>query len=175
MTDTLSPSNPVKPPAEPTPPGGPAAFDFIPAHPQHRGPSFGPVFKALAWCMNAALLFWMLRLRLPWGQSLTVWAWAAWAMMFYSTWVVQRSRLRIGDGLIAQDWMWRKQVAICDLASLRLIRVRGLEWLMAPRVYTRTLQGRPMVFYCADPMLLSEFERMGRELASWREKILRGD
>ena len=150
------------------------AFVFEPTPPQLIGPAFGPVFKVLAWLINAALLVWMLRLQLPWGQGATVWAWAAWAMMGYTAWTVQRSRLHIDRERIEQDWMWRKQIAIADLSYLKLIRVRGLEWLLAPRVYARTMQGSFAVFYCADQVLLAEIERMALELTRWRENIIHG-
>lgn len=152
----------------------PAVFAFELAQPHLQGPAFSPVFKALAWGISAGLLAWMLRLQLPWGQGATVWAWAAWVLITYTAWTVQRSRLHIRTGWIEQDWIWRRQMAIADLAYLKLIRVRGLEWLMAPRVYARTMQGSFVVFYCADAAVLAELARMTAELNQWREKIIRG-
>lgn len=154
-------------------PLGPPVFVFAPSLPHLSGPAFGPVYRTLAWGMVAVLLFWMLRLRLPWNQ--TALAWAAWATLCYTAWVVQRSQLRIDAQHISQDWMWRKQMALAELASLKILRVRGLEWLMAPRIYARTLQGRFTVFYCADPVLLAEIERMRHELTLWRTRVLKGE
>lgn len=166
MTEPLSPA--------PGPTGGPPAFVFTPSQPSLSGPAFGPIYKALAWGMAAALLVWMLRLQLPWRQGNAALMWAAWALLAYTAWVVQRSQLRLDTQRISQDWMWRKQMAIAELASLKILRVRGLQWLMAPRIYVRTLQGRFAVFYCADPLLLAEFERMRQELDLWRTRILHG-
>ena len=152
----------------------PPVFAFEPSQAQLSGPSFGPLFKALTWFIIAALLVWMLRLQLPSSNAATVWAWAAWITLAYTAWTVQRSQLHIGHDAIAQDWMWRKRLAVADLAYIKLIRVRGLEWLMAPRVYARTMQGSFAVFYCADKALLAEFERMAQELAQWRTRIIEG-
>ena len=51
-----------------------------------------------------------------------------------------------------------------ELAYGRLIRVRGLEWLIAPRLYVRTLTGKFTVFYAASPDMIREFERLVAEL-----------
>ena len=33
-----------------------------------------------------------------------------------------------------QRWIWDKHMALDDLAFGKLIRVRGLDWLIAPRL-----------------------------------------
>lgn len=131
--------------------------------------AFSPALRALAWLLSAGLLAWMLRLQLPLRQGLTVWAWAAWAMMVWTCWTLQTSRLRLSAQAIEQDWIWRRRIALQELASLRLLRVRGFEWLLAPRLYARSLQGSLVVFYCADPAVLDELERMARELRLWQQ------
>ena len=50
-----------------------------------------------------------------------------------------------------------------ELAYGKLIRVRGLEWLIAPRLYVRTLTGKFAVFYAASPEMVVEFERLVSE------------
>lgn len=162
------------PMTEPLPTFGPPAFAFTPSQTKLSGPSFSPAFKALTWFIIAALLLWMLRLQLPWGQTATTLAWSAWAMLGFTAWTVQGSRLHIGHGLMAQDWMWRKQMGIADLSYLKVLRIRGLEWLFAPRVYARTQQGKFAVFYCADESVLNELERMRQELESWRNHVIHG-
>ena len=150
----------------------PPTFAFEPSHAELSGPAFSPFFKALAWGISLALLVWMLRLQLAWGHSATTWAWAAWVLVTLTAWTVQRSRLHILADRIEQDWLWRKQTATAELATLKLIRVRGLEWLLAPRAYARTLQGKPAVYYCADPVLQAELERMAAELTLWRQRLM---
>ena len=55
-----------------------------------------------------------------------------------------------------------------ELAYGKIIRVRGLEWLIAPRLYVRTLMGKFAVFYAADPKMLAQFERLVLELKAFR-------
>ena len=55
-----------------------------------------------------------------------------------------------------------------QLAYTQLIRVKGLEWLIAPRFYVRTLTGKFAVFYIADPALQSECERLALQLQDFR-------
>ena len=43
-----------------------------------------------------------------------------------------------------------------------------LDWLIAPRLYVRTLLGKFAVFYAADPSMLAEFERLLAELKAFR-------
>ena len=61
------------------------------------------------------------------------------------------------------------RMAYDDLAYATLIRVRGLEWLLAPRFYVRTLVGKFAVFYVSDPALWQECERMAHELKTFRQ------
>jgi len=46
--------------------------------------------------------------------------------------------------------------------------VRGLEWLIAPRLYVRTLMGKFAVFYASSPEMVAEFERLVSELKTFR-------
>jgi len=55
-----------------------------------------------------------------------------------------------------------------ELAYGKLIRVRGLDWLIAPRLYVRTLMGKFAVFYAASPAMVAEFERLVAELKEFR-------
>ena len=57
-----------------------------------------------------------------------------------------------------------------NLAYAKLIRVRGLDWLIAPRLYVRTLDGKFAVFYAASPQLLKAFERLGSSLKTFRQQ-----
>ena len=55
-----------------------------------------------------------------------------------------------------------------DLAYCKLIRVRGFEWLIAPRLYTKTYAGKLAIFYASSPAMISEFQRMESELKALR-------
>jgi len=54
------------------------------------------------------------------------------------------------------------------LVSVLVWGLRGLDWLIAPRLYLRTLPGKFAVFYLADPALLAESQRLVRELKAFR-------
>ena len=60
-------------------------------------------------------------------------------------------------------------MAYDELAYAKLIRVRGLEWLMAPRFYVRTLLGKFAVFYVSSADVQAECERLRAELATFRD------
>ena len=143
------------------------AFGFKPSQENLSGSAFSVTFKALTWGMSLALLIWMLRLDLPLGQSGTTWAWTAWAMIVYSAWVIQTSRMHVDSDQLHQDWIWAKKMAFSDLVFIQVIRIPWLEWLLAPRVYARSFQGKAIFFYCADPMVLAELSRLTEEHKQW--------
>ena len=124
------------------------------------GPAFGPLFKALAWAMSLGLVAWTWRLGIDWRSSHGAWVAVACAMLVCIAWFIQTSRTQIDAQGIEQTWMWRRQVALRELALLKVMRVPGLEFLIAPRIYARTLSGRFHFFYCHDPRVLEEFRRI---------------
>jgi hypothetical protein len=153
---------------------GPAPFRFEPTQPGMNGPAFTPAFKVLVTVIVVIGAAWMASL---WhagafgasGHSTgVVWLISGLVLMIYTWWHILRSRTRIDTTALQQTWVWDKKLDLRDLAYCRLIRVRGLEWLIAPRLYARTLLGKFAVFYAADPMMLADFERLVREVADFR-------
>jgi hypothetical protein len=69
---------------------------------------------------------------------------------------------------IEQAWVWKKRVELSDLAYAKLIRVPGFEWLIAPRLYTKTFSNKLSVFYASDTAMLNEFQRLSSELQAYR-------
>lgn len=128
------------------------------------GAAFGPLFKALAWAMSLGLGAWTWRLEMDWRSSHGAWVALAWAMLVCIAWFIQRSRTTLDAQGIEQSWMWRRQVALRELALLKVMRVPGLEFLIAPRIYARTLSGRFHFFYCHDRRVLEEFGRLSEAL-----------
>ena len=55
-------------------------------------------------------------------------------------------------------------MALREFAFLKVMRVRGLEWLVAPRIYARNLGGTFVFFYCYDRALLDEFASLAEAL-----------
>lgn len=134
---------PYKPPAQPW-----------------RGQAFGPVFKALAWGMVLALLTWFWRLGMDWQSRQGLLCALVLAMMAFTAWHIQRSRITLDPEAIEQTWMWRRRVALQELAFVKVMRIRGLEHLIAPRIYVRNLGGTFTFFYCHDRAMLDEFARL---------------
>jgi hypothetical protein len=96
------------------------------------------------------------------------WPLAALGVILYTWWYIVTSRTTLTAEKLHQSWMWDKKLELRDLAYCKLIRVPGLDWLIAPRLYARTLMGKFAVFYAADPAMLAEFERLVAELKAFR-------
>lgn len=139
-------------------------YPYAPPTPSMSGSAFGLVFKALAWFILLALLFWSTRLNFDWRSSQGALVAAAWAMLAFIAWHIQRSRTVLDSEKIEQTWMWRRRMALRELAFIKVMRVRGLEFLIAPRIYARNLGGTSTFFYCNDRALLDEFARLSAAL-----------
>lgn len=154
---------------------GPPPFRFTPSQgPSMQGPAFSSFFKLLAVALALGMTYWFARLWLDGkvaGGAVSILSWflAALAMILFTVWHILRSFTTLDSAHIQQTWMWNKSMPLRELAYGKLIRVRGLEWLIAPRVYLRTLEGKFAVFYSADPAMIAEFERLLRELATFRK------
>ncbi|MDB5873421.1 MAG: hypothetical protein JWQ07_2863 [Ramlibacter sp.] len=138
-----------------------------------QGPAFSPFFKLLAGALVLGISYWFVRLGLDGkvvGGAVSIMSWflAALAMLLYTCWHILRSVTTLDGERLQQTWVWQKKMDLRELAYGKLIRVRGLEWLVAPRLYVRTLMGKFAVFYAADPRMISEFERLVAELKAFR-------
>jgi hypothetical protein len=154
---------------------GPAPFRFEPSQGDAvEGQAFSLPFKLLATVIVGGCAFWLAQL---WsvgalGTAKTGglgWFLAGIALMGWTWFHIMTSRTRIDRQGLHQRWIWDKQMAFDDLAFGKLIRVRGLDWLIAPRLYVRTLVGKFAVFYAATPELIAEFERLVAELKQARK------
>lgn len=153
---------------------GPAPFRFEPSGGDAvEGQAFSLPFKLLATVIVGGCAFWLAQL---WsvgalGSARTGglgWFLAGIALMGWTWFHIMTSRTRIDRQGLHQRWIWDKHMAFDDLAFGKLIRVRGLDWLIAPRLYVRTLVGKFAVFYAATPELIAEFERLVAELKQAR-------
>ncbi|MDQ0571583.1 hypothetical protein QFZ42_003417 [Variovorax paradoxus] len=154
---------------------GPAPFRFEPSRGDAvEGQAFSLPFKLLATVIVGGCAFWLAQL---WsvgalGSARTGglgWFLAGIALMAWTWFHIMTSRTRIDRQGLHQRWIWDKHMALDDLAFGKLIRVRGLDWLIAPRLYVRTLVGKFAVFYAATPELIAEFERLVAELKQARK------
>ena len=159
-----------------TPPLGPPPFRFAPEGGTLRAAAFSRFFRLLATGLVAATGAWMFQLwqsgkLTPEGMSTASalgWPLAGLAVMAYTWWHIQTSKTSLSAEGLHQTWIWDKKMELRELAYAKLIRVPGLDWLIAPRLYVRTLLGKFAVFYCADRAMLAEFERLTRELQAFR-------
>jgi hypothetical protein len=153
---------------------GPPPFRFTPEPgPVLRGPAFTPFFKALVTVVVFGCAYWMAQLWMS-GRAgeehrqLMYWFAAGLAMMLWTWWSVVRSVTTVSSEQLHQTWVWDKKMELRELAYAKLIRVPGLDWLIAPRLYVRTLLGKFAVFYAADPAMVRELDRLVRELRAFR-------
>jgi hypothetical protein len=152
-------------------------FRFTPSSgPSVEGPAFARVFRVATALFVASLGFW---LALVWivensrghgGSGLLAWFFAAFAMCVYFLYWILKSRTSIDSQAVHQSWYTDKHVAIADIKEVGVLRVRGLDWLVTPRVHVRTLMGKFAIFHAADPAVLAEFERLARELQAFRRR-----
>lgn len=131
-------------------------------------PAFSLPFKILAIAMVTLALAWATHMwntgLLEWTVQSSGWLVAALAMMSYTVWHIINGITTLDDKALQQTWVWRKRVELPELAYAKLIRVRYLEWLIAPRLYTRTFSNKLAVFYAISPAMLQEFQRIEQAL-----------
>ncbi len=173
-------SHDTPPPASVEPRAKPSIepFRFQPQPELLEGPAFSRSFQMITGLIVLGSAYWLLSL---WqqgkfggdtglaGLKAAGWFIVAWALLAWTAWHVVQSRVRIDAQGIHQTWIWDKHMVFDDLAFAKLIRIRGLEWLMAPRLYVRTLVGKFAVFYVTDATVLAECERLSAELKAFRQ------
>lgn len=155
---------------------GPTPFAYTPqAGPSIEGAAYSLTFKAVTTLAVFGMGFW---LALTWlaerakgtgGSTLLMYFFAALVMLVFFWWWILASRTRIDEKGLHQTWYTDKHVAMADLALVSVVRIRGFEWLIAPRVHARTLMGKLTVFQAADPALLDEFQRLSQAVQAFRQ------
>ena len=157
---------------------GPKPFVFLPTTDPLEGPAFSRAFQAITWVTLLGSGYWLLSL---WQQGkfggetgldglrAAGWFVLGWGLLAWTTWHVMFSHCRLDATGIHQTWIWDKHMSYDELAYAKLIRIRGLEWFMAPRFYVRTLLGKFAVFYVSSPHVQQECERLSAELSAFRE------
>ena len=157
---------------------GPAPFRFELQAEKVEGAAFSVTFKTLTFAVVLFCGYWLLSLWLQGkfggaanleGLRIAGWFILGWGLLACTAWFVVISRISLDTTGITQSWMWTKHFDFDDLAIAQPIRVRGLEWLIAPRLYVRTLAGKFSVFYVSDTTVLLEMERLSLELKAFRQ------
>jgi hypothetical protein len=133
------------------------------------GKAFSVAFRMLALLLVEGVAWWAYVL---WsngklGTSVTtsmLWLVAALVLMAITVFYVFRSVTSISTTHLKQSWIWDKEMLVSDLAYAKLIRLRGFEWLIAPRLYARTHGGKFASFYASTPDVLLQFEKIHNKL-----------
>ena len=156
----------------------PAPFVFHPQGGDVSGPAFSRSFKAITMLTVLGSGYWLISL---WqqgkfggdtgldGLQSAGWFVLGWGLLAWTAWHVMTSTARLTHEGLHQSWVLDKHMAYDELAYAKLIRVRGLEWFMAPRFYVRTLAGKFSVFYVTSPDVMAECERLSHELSEFRQ------
>ena len=134
------------------------------------GKAFSVAFRVLALLLVEGVAWWAYVL---WsngklGASVTssvLWLLAALVLMFITVFYVFRSVTSVSSSHLKQSWIWNKELPIRDLAYVKLIRLRGFDWLIAPRLYARTHGGKFASFYASTPDVLKQFESIKSKLS----------
>ena len=134
------------------------------------GKAFSVAFRVLALLLVEGVAWWAYVL---WsngklGASMTssvLWLLAALVLMFITVFYVFRSVTSVSSSHLKQSWIWNKEMPIRDLAYVKLIRLRGFDWLIAPRLYARTHGGKFASFYASTPAVLQQFEKISSKLS----------
>ena len=160
-------------PVEPNGWMGPPAFRFSVQGGSVETAAFSRTFKALATtivlgCSVAIGQLWWHPERGTGGITAS-WFLAGWLLMSITWWFILRSTTCLDLQGLHQSWIWDKHMSFDELAYGKLIRVKKLEWLIAPRLYVRTLDAKFTVIYAASPEMLVQFERLCAELKAFRQ------
>lgn len=128
-----------------------------------EGPSFPVAIKLLAtvgvggllvtaWGARTQLVGMSLPSDLLWlsGLASMVVVWHYLHIMFSTT--------AISGSVLSQGWLWRTSVALGDISQVKLLRLKPLDALVAPRLVVRTRGVGNLTFHAADPTVLAAID-----------------
>ena len=90
------------------------------------------------------------------ASSLFVFGVAGLCVTWVGYWIVY-SRTRLEGDVLTQTWLWDKRVRAEDVAQLKLVHIRMLERVIAPRLLVRRRFGGITWFHAYDPQVLVAF------------------
>lgn len=126
--------------------------------------AYGTSYRAVLAGSLVMLAVWAVRLLFgddapaPQGGLLS-WLLIGLALVTYMGVVLLRSQTTLTSTSLSQDWFWEKKVLLQEVTYVRFMRVRGWEWLIAPRLLVRAGHGPLKTFHAASPAMWDEFER----------------
>ncbi len=99
------------------------------------------------------------------ATSLFVFGVAGLCVVWVGYWIVY-SRTRLEGDVLIQTWLWNKRVSAAqDVAQLKLVHIRMLERVIAPRLLVRRRYGGITWFHAYDPQVLIAFDQRVAERA----------
>jgi hypothetical protein len=139
------------------------------------GAAFGVFFKLLAIGMAAGIALWFAYLYQLGrfgdaglkGIGLLL---VGVAMVLYFAWHIARSRCSVDEQAIEQTWMWQRRYLLADVVFIKLLGVRSLDWLVAPRAYLRLADGKFAFVYFSGAPLRTAFEQLTQQMG---ERLVR--
>ena len=90
------------------------------------------------------------------ATSLAVFGVAGLCVVWVGYWIVY-SRTRLEGDVLTQTWLWNKRVSAADVTQLKLVHIRMLERVIAPRLLVRRRYGGITWFHAYDPKVLVAF------------------
>lgn len=146
----------------------PLQLDLAPEQ-KISGKAFSVTFRVFALLMVEGIAWWgyVLWNNGKLGSSIsssTLWLLAALVLMSITVFYVFCSETSVTNSHLRQSWIWDKEMLVADLAYVKLIRLRGFDWLIAPRLYARTHSGKFTSFYSANTDVIEQFEKISFEL-----------
>jgi hypothetical protein len=135
------------------------------------GPAFSKPFKGLAIALCGGLIIWSVTLPFDFFSKSGLWILAVHAMILYTVWHIQTSVTTLDETQIKQTWIWDKSMQISDMAFVKIIHVPALAWLIAPRIYARTMMGKFAVFYTSSPEMLQAMAALEIKLKANRSNF----
>lgn len=65
------------------------------------------------------------------------------------------STTAISGDTLSEGWLWKSSVALRDIAQVKLLRLKWLDAVVAPRLVVRTRGVGNLTFHVADPAVLA--------------------
>jgi len=129
------------------------------------GASFPLVIQCLSTVLVASIgvAAWAGRASLaPWFESMQWMALCvgASAMVMWGYLNILFSRTSLGPAGLSQGWLLQTRVPLTDITRVKFLRVRGLDWLLAPRMVTRTHLRGAVTFWSAEPRVIERMDRL---------------
>ena len=88
--------------------------------------------------------------------SLVLLSLAGIGVLWMGWWIVY-SRTRLDGDVLSQTWLWNRRAHANEVTQLKLVHLRLLQKIIAPRLLVRRRNGAIAWFNSADPQLLTAF------------------